>query len=85
MVFTCLAAVKKKKYNLPTVSNFNSRVNDNDGGSNNVNDSTDEITIIAETQTQIVEATQNTDVFYGHPKDVVVLGENRTTELEKLL
>ena len=57
MVFTHLTAVKKKKYNLSTVSNFNNKMNDNDGVSNNANDSTNNITIIAETQTQIVEAT----------------------------
>ena len=68
MVFTRLAAVKKKKYNLPTISNFNSKMNDNDGDSINVNDSTDDVKIIAETQTQVVEATQNTDVFYGDPE-----------------
>ena len=54
MVFTHLTAVKKKKYNLSTVSNFNNKMNDNDGVSNNANDSTNNITIIAETQTQIV-------------------------------
>ena len=89
MVFTRLAAVKKKKYNLPTVSNFNSKMNDNDGVSNNVNDSTNEIIIIAETQTQIVEATQNTDVLYGYPEapteDLADLGEICTTKLKKLL
>ena len=58
-------------------------MNDNDGVSNNVNDSTDEITVIAETKTQIIEATQNTDVFYRYPEDVVDLGENCTTELKK--
>ena len=87
MVFTRLAAVKKKKYNLPTVSNFNSKMNDNDGVSNNVNDSSDDIKIIAETQTQVVEATQNTDVFYGdpeaHTEDVVDLEEIPITELKK--
>ena len=89
MVFTHLTAVKKKKYNRSTVSNFNNEMNDNDGVSNNANGtgSTNNITIIAETQTQtqIVEATQNTDMFYGHPvaptEDVVDLGEICTTEL----
>ena len=66
MVFTRLAAVKKKKYNLPTVSIFNSNMIDNDGVSNNVNDSTDDITIIAETQTQVVESTQNTEIGRAH-------------------
>ena len=60
--------MKKKKYNLPTISNFNNNINDNDGVSNFVNDSTDDIRIIAETQTQIVEATQNPDVVYGSPE-----------------
>ena len=87
MLFTRLAAVKKKKYNLPTVSNLNSKMNDNDGVYNNVNDSTDDITIIVETQTQVLEAIQNTDVFYGHPvaptEDVVDLEEIPTTELKK--
>ena len=87
MVFTRLAAVKKKKYNLPTVTNYNNNIMDNDGVSNNVNSSTDDITIIAETQTQIVEATQYQDVTCGYPKapteDVVDLGEVATTELKK--
>ncbi len=78
--------MKKKKYNLPTVSNFNNNTNDNDGVSNNVT-STDDITIIAETQTQIVEATQNPDVACGAPKaqteDVVDLGKITTAELQK--
>ena len=87
MVFTRLAAVKKKKYSLPTINNFNtSKMNDNADVSNSVN-STDEITVIAETQTQIVEATQNTDVFYGYPEapteDVADLVQTHATELEK--
>ena len=89
MVFTRLAAKKKKKYSLPMVSNFDIKMNVNDGVSNNVNDSTINITIIAETQTQIVEATENTDVFYGHPvaptEDVVDLKEILTTKLTKKL
>ncbi len=42
-------------------------MNDNGGVSTNVNDSTADVTIIAETQTQIVKATQSPDVAYGAP------------------
>ena len=72
MVHTRLSAVKKKKYSLPTISNFSNNINDNDGVSNNVNDSTDDITIIAETQTQVVEATQNHDQAYGYSNGTVL-------------
>lgn len=55
------------KYNLPTKSNHSNNMNDNGGVSTNVNDSTADVTIIAETQTQIVKATQSPDVAYGAP------------------
>ena len=79
--------MKKKIYSLPTISNFSNNINDNDGVSNNVNDSTDDITIIAESQTQVDEATQNSDKAYVYSEapteDVVYLGEITTTKLEK--
>jgi len=61
MVFTRLAAVKKKKYILPTNKNNNNNDNSNNDASINVVSTekpTINNTIVPETQTQIVDATQ---------------------------
>ncbi len=54
MVHTMQSTVKKKKYILPTNNNLNNINSNNDEVSNLVN-GTDSITIVPETQTQIVD------------------------------
>ena len=69
MFSTRLAAVKKKKYILPTNANKNNKDNSNNNASINIV-STEKLTcstrIVPETQTQIVKATQGANVYY-HP------------------
>ena len=65
MVLTRLAAVKKKKYILPTNANKNNKDNSNNNASINVV-STEKPTcstiIVPKTQTQVVETTQGINV-----------------------
>ena len=65
MFSTRLAAVKKKKYILPTNANKNNKDNSNNDASINVV-STEKPTcstrIVPETQTQVVKATQGVNV-----------------------
>ena len=65
MVFTRLAAVKKRKYILPTNANKINKVNSNNDASINVvrtEKPTYSTRIVPETQTQVVKATQGVNV-----------------------
>ena len=87
MVHTRQSTVKKKKYILPTNNNLNNINSNNDEVSNLVN-GTDSITVVPETQTQIVDVARGPEVSFGAPetptKDAAGLcGKTAADELEK--
>ena len=88
MVHTRLSSVKKKKYVLPTSDNITNINNGSNDDSTNTINTDSSIKIVHETQTQVVEATQDAQVYIGAseaPTDELAdLGDKTANELEKL-
>ena len=89
MVYTRLYPVKMKKYDLSTNKNVSISNSNCDDCSNIVNSDNSVVTIVCETQTQVVEATQDTKGYLGTSEalseEVADLDGKTANELEKLL
>ena len=87
MVHTQFSTVKKKKYVLPTSNNITNINNDSNDDSLNIVNTDSSIKVVLETQTQVVEATQNVAGYLATSEELreglANLDDKMTDELEK--
>ena len=88
MVHTRLSSVDLKIFDLPTSKKVTISNNSSNDSSNIVNSNNSVVTIVCETQTQVVEATQDAKGYLGtseaSTEEVADLNGKTLNELEKL-